>query len=185
MEPSICIPRVDNWVTDEYVRKIFNEVFFGKDYDVSNDCIIGIDLIPRTNERGESYKRAFIHFKNWDEIDSAAAVSVRQRLNNGETIKIMHNNPSYWKCSASRVQRPQWLSETAQQPTEQKRPRPFIVDEDGSDGSSSSDEDHSSPKTTTRDDRGKRRVPKIFPKPNGKAPTNCSWDAITGRWVCH
>lgn len=152
-EPSICIPRVDMWVTDDYIRKIFNEVFFGRkknnindiENDIENNFIMGIDLIPKTNEKGENYKRVFIHFKDWNIIQSDAANLVRKKLLNGDNIKIMHNNPNYWKCSASRIKRPDWLSSILNKPNDNDRPKPFIIDEDGSDSSisySSDDNDN-------------------------------------------
>lgn len=104
---SICIPRVDETITDEYISKIFYSVLYGKN-DVKHNIIEKIDLIARTNEKGETYKRAFIHFCNWDKIDTTNSIAIWNKLQSGEIIKIMHNQPSYWKCSLSRVPRPKY-----------------------------------------------------------------------------
>lgn len=102
---SICIPRVDETVTNDYIRKTFIDVLFGSK---KPDCNIieKIDLIGRTNEKGETYKRAFIHFCNWDKINTDNSIAIWDKLHAGEIIKVMHNQPNYWKCSMSRVPRP-------------------------------------------------------------------------------
>lgn len=108
LQPSICIPRVDLETTDEYIRNVVNKVFRGQSNE-NIDPIAAIDLVSRKNERGDDYKRAFIHFINWDDIPYENAQEIRKKLIQGETIKIIHNFPNYWKCSASRFDRPSWL----------------------------------------------------------------------------
>lgn len=107
-EPSICIPRVGISVTEEYIRSIINNVIQGT-ISYQKDIIKAVDLISRQNDKGEDYQRVFIHIDNWESIDSSRTREIRKKLNDGETIKIMHNPPSYWKCSASRFGRPSWL----------------------------------------------------------------------------
>tara|TARA_Y100001980_G_C14424800_1_gene214835 strand:- start:560 stop:748 length:189 start_codon:yes stop_codon:yes gene_type:complete len=34
-------------------------------------------------------------------------MAIRQRLIDGEIIKVVYNNPWFWKCSASRVAKPE------------------------------------------------------------------------------
>lgn len=105
--PSICIPRVDMWITSEYIEKIMNEVLLAEN-SLLKSCIERIDLVGRQNEKGEDYKRVFVHFKPWEIFESFNSKNMRKRLLSGETIKVMHSSPSYWKCSASRVPRPEW-----------------------------------------------------------------------------
>lgn len=102
---SLCIPRVDISVTDEYVTKIFNEVLL-ENPEEDETPVEKVDLVERTNDKGESYKRAFVHFHNWDKLQTKAAATIRTKLLEGDTIKIMHNQPYYWKCSISRAPRP-------------------------------------------------------------------------------
>lgn len=124
--PSICIPRVDLSVSNEYVKSIINEVLLP--INSSKDtCIERIDLINRQNEKGEDYKRVFIHFKPWNSFESSTSKKMRQKLLSGQIIKIMHNYPSYWKCSASRVPRPEWQDPTVS--VEKEKPKAYILDD--------------------------------------------------------
>lgn len=102
---SICIPRVDNNITTDYISKIFKCVLYDNKKSEYN-FIEKIDLIARTNEKKEIYKRAFIHFCNWDKINTTNSIAIWKKLLAGEIIKIMHTESSYWKCSLSRVPRP-------------------------------------------------------------------------------
>lgn len=128
---SICIPRVDYWVTDEYIRKVFSEVLISESdslRDVTDkDIIDKIDLIVRSNEKNETYKRAFIHFKNWHILTSRLAGVIWNKIRAGEVVKIMHAQPSYWKCSLNRVPRPQQYVRNAM-PTENNRTSAFVVE---------------------------------------------------------
>ena len=47
----------------------------------------------------------FVHFVEWaaDEVSQ----DVRQKLIDGKTIKIVYDEPWYWKCSMSRIRRPE------------------------------------------------------------------------------
>lgn len=125
---SICIPRVDTWVTEEYIRKVFNEVLLGNECNNEGhlEPIEKVDLIFRRNEKDETYKRAFIHFHNWHLLTSRAAGLIWTKINNGETIKIMHANPSYWKCSLNRVPRPYANRNVA--PADDTRGAAFLVE---------------------------------------------------------
>ena len=124
--PSICIPRVDMSITSEYIEKIMNEVLLSEN-SLLKTCIERIDLVGRQNEKGEDYKRVFVHFKPWETFESVNSKNMRQRLLSGETVKIMYNIPSYWKCSASRVPRPEWQEK--QDTNEKDRSKPYIVDD--------------------------------------------------------
>lgn len=104
-EPSICIPRVDFSTTQKQVSDIFERVFG----DGSNNIVQGVDMVTRQNENGDSYKRVFVHFADWTSMPKANALIARQALLDGRQIKIMYEPCNYWKCSASRLQRPDWL----------------------------------------------------------------------------
>lgn len=122
--PSICIPRVDMCITTEYIEKIMNEVLLDESIIIKT-CIERIDLVGRQNEKGEDFKRVFIHFKPWNTFETVVSKNMKQRLLSGETIKVMYNFPSYWKCSASRVPRPQWQDN--QISVEKERSKAYIV----------------------------------------------------------
>ena len=94
--PSICIPRVFANITGKYVQGVFEDMNLGK--------VERVDMVLKKNDKGESFKRVFIHFKYWNNDSS----KVRQRLLQGNTIKVVYDSskPWFWKCSASRVPRP-------------------------------------------------------------------------------
>ena len=55
--PSLCIPRIFDKVNRRDIQTIFDKLDLGK--------ISHIDVIERKTEKGQSYKRVFIHFYNW------------------------------------------------------------------------------------------------------------------------
>ena len=91
-QPSLCIPRVFNNVTEPRIRRVFDEIGLGK--------ISGIDIKERKNEKGEAFKRVFIHFEKWYWNEDAQAA--RRKLISGKEIKIVYDNPWFWKVSASK-----------------------------------------------------------------------------------
>jgi hypothetical protein len=83
---DICIPRVKNTITKEYVYNVF--------------CRLNIGRIKRITEiplRGDSdHKRVFIRVQ-WNEKTHYTQY-MKQRFTKGETIKIIHDDsPWYWK----------------------------------------------------------------------------------------
>jgi hypothetical protein len=75
-----------------HIRKVFEELKFGK--------IHRIDIIERKNDKGEAFKRAFIHFEKWYNNDDVQ--TIRKKLISGKEIKIVYNNPWFWKISANK-----------------------------------------------------------------------------------
>ena len=91
-QPSLCIPRVFNNVTEARIRRVFDEIGLGK--------IRSIDIKERKNEKGESFKRVFVHFEKWFWNEDAQAA--RRKLISGKEVKIVYDNPWFWKVSASK-----------------------------------------------------------------------------------
>lgn len=91
-QPSLCIPRVFNNITEERLRKAFCEVDLG--------VIDRFDVIPCKNDKGEQFKRVYIHFKKWSWSETAQVA--RRKLITGEDIKIVYDRPWFWKVSASK-----------------------------------------------------------------------------------
>jgi hypothetical protein len=98
--PSICIPRVFANVNKSDIREVFELVLGVK------GCIERIDLLSRTDSSGAPFGRAFIHFRFWPQNDQAK--SVREQLLAGEQVKIVYDDPWYWKCGQSRVAKPEF-----------------------------------------------------------------------------
>lgn len=106
--PSLCIPRVYPNINEARIRKIFDELALG--------TIDHLDIISKTTEKGEKFNRVFIHFRRWY-TDGNAGVA-RERLLNGKDIKIIYDDPWFWKISAYR--------EPVQKPKTQQVQPPFI-----------------------------------------------------------
>ena len=91
-EPSLCIPRVFPNIGEKRIRAIFRELGLGE--------IDHVDIIKRTNERGEEFKRVFIHFKEWAE--GYDALRTRLSTEEGYKLKIVYDDPWYWLVSANK-----------------------------------------------------------------------------------
>jgi len=97
-EPSICVPRIYMNIEKERVYDVFTDLF-------GLNAIDRVDMIERTNKGGETYKLAFVHFKFWPRTEQAN--EVRLKLLNGEEVKVVYDQPWYWRISASRLPRPE------------------------------------------------------------------------------
>ena len=96
-EPSICIPRTFPNITWKRVKEVFEQVLGAK-------CVERIDMVRHKASDGSEFKRVYVHFKYWP--GDSQSQEVRQRLLDGKDIKIVYDEPWFWKCSASRVPRP-------------------------------------------------------------------------------
>ena len=90
-QPSLCIPRVFKNIDEDRIRRVLDELRLG--------CIERIDLLVRKNEKGEEYKRVFVHFQEW--FWNEDAQEVRRKLISGKEIKIVYDGPWFWKVSAN------------------------------------------------------------------------------------
>lgn len=90
--PVLCIPRVYPNISEERIRKIFNDLNMG-DLD-------RVDIISKKNDKGDKFNRVFIHFRHWNNSENAN--NARERLLNGKEIKIIYDDPWFWKISAYR-----------------------------------------------------------------------------------
>jgi hypothetical protein len=90
--PVLCIPRVYPNINESRIRKIFDELKMGE--------LERIDVVSKTSERGEKFNRVFVHFRRWNNSDNSN--NARERLLNGKEIKIIYDDPWFWKISAYR-----------------------------------------------------------------------------------
>jgi len=90
--PSLCIPRVFPNIDERRIRGIFDSLNMGE--------IARVDIVRRQTDKGEKFNRVFIHWKRWN--DSENANQARERLLNGKEIKIVYDDPWFWKISAYR-----------------------------------------------------------------------------------
>ena len=87
---TLCIPRVNFGITEPFVRNIFNSLNIG---------VIGrIDLIKKQNEKGgQQFIRIFVHINKW--YNNETSNMAKERLLNGKDIKIIYDDPWFWKVS--------------------------------------------------------------------------------------
>ena len=88
--PSMCIPRVYPNISEGRIRKIFDELNIG--------VIERVDIVSKTTEKGERFNRVFIHMDRW--FHNSNAYTARERLLGGKDIKIIYDDPWFWKVSA-------------------------------------------------------------------------------------
>ena len=126
--PVMCIPRVYANITESRIRKIFDDLNMG--------TIDHIDLVSvKGSEKAAKFNRVFVHLRNWN--DSENSRIARERLLNGKEIKIIYDDPWFWKISAYReperrqaVTRPEgerkavlmFDSDDEEKPTDDRRP---------------------------------------------------------------
>lgn len=96
-KPSLCIPRINPDIKEAQIRKIINGLNIG--------IIERIDIVKKITKREEDFNRAFIHFKKWNTNENA--VKARERVINGNDIKVIYDEPWYWKISAYKYKEPE------------------------------------------------------------------------------
>jgi hypothetical protein len=113
--PVMCISRVYPNITESRIRRIFDELDMG--------IIDRIDMVSKENEKGEKFNRIFIHFQRWNDTENGRIS--RERLLNGKEIKIIYDDPWFWKVSAYR--KPEHKPNSHQQhKPQQQRAKPTI-----------------------------------------------------------
>ena len=90
---SLCIPRVFSNIDEKRIRSIFTELNIG--------IIDRVDLVSKMTEKGEKYNRVFIHFSKWFANENAK--TAHSRLQEGKEIKIIYDDPWFWKVSVYRA----------------------------------------------------------------------------------
>lgn len=88
----LCIPRVYPNIDGTSIRRIFDELQLGR--------ISKIDMVSRTTDKGEKFNCVFIHFTEWFRNENAD--KAKELLQNGKYIKVMYDDPWFWKVSAYR-----------------------------------------------------------------------------------
>ena len=88
--PSICIPHLFTTITRDKIHHVFNELKIGD--------IESIDL-----HVSKDFQRAFIHFRSW--YTTPHAQSIMKRFQDGEILKIIYDDPWFWKCSISQAKK--------------------------------------------------------------------------------
>ena len=90
--PVLCIPRVYPNISESRIRRIFDDLNMG--------VLERIDIVSKNSDKGEKFNRVFVHFRRWNDTENANIA--RERLLNGKEIKIIYDDPWFWKISAYR-----------------------------------------------------------------------------------
>lgn len=117
--PSICIPRVFTNISINEITNVFqNKLKIGpiKKVDViynnnnSNYHTINNNQMVDTHKKYSSqhtpnnivpehnFKKVFVHFKYWNDGND----NLKTTLNEGKIIKVVYDNPWFWKCSLTK-----------------------------------------------------------------------------------
>lgn len=111
---SICVPRVFKNISEKRVRAIF--------YSLKLGFVERVDMVSKTNAKGEEFSRVFVHFSDWNDRNHDA-VEIRRKLEAGDKVKIVYDNPWFWMISQSTAPRPEQYDQNR---TRAGRPKPFI-----------------------------------------------------------
>jgi hypothetical protein len=98
IEPSICIPRTLANVTWFQVKNTFEQL-------MGKGTVERVDIVSKNMGDNDPFCRIFVHFRYWP--NTPEMIALRNRLVAGETIKIVYDNPWFWKCAASRIPKPE------------------------------------------------------------------------------
>ena len=118
--PSLCIPRVFPNITEFRIRTTIEELNLGQ--------VDRIDMIERHTEKGEKFNQVFIHFKTW--YDNTTAVKARNQLISGKEIKIIYDQPWFWKVSAYKKPSQHSKPRPQQQSLRPRAPASIVLDEE-------------------------------------------------------
>ena len=104
---SIVIPRVFKNIGEKRIRAIVYKLRFG--------FLQRVDIVPK---RGKEFNVVFLHFSQWN--TDASSTAVRNKLDTGDQVKIVYEEPWYWLIKKSEATRPE------DRPKREQRPAPFI-----------------------------------------------------------
>lgn len=99
--PSICIPRTFTTIRGEQTKRAVFNTF--RDLRVGH--IERIDTVHKTDQRGERYCTVYVHLQ-WN-MSSKLARDTRQKLLDGQDVKIVYDEPWFWKCTMSTMEKPE------------------------------------------------------------------------------
>ena len=116
--PSICIPRTFVTIRGEQTKRAVFRTF--KELRIGH--IERIDTVHKDDKNGEKFCTVYIHMK-WN-MRSQLAIDTRAKLLDGQEIKIVYDEPWFWKCTMSAVEKPE--NRYTDRPQYHKTSRPRI-----------------------------------------------------------
>ena len=144
--PVLCIPRVYQNISESRIRKIFDDLNMGilERIDIVSKYSAKPGAVP--SDKGEKFNRVFVHFRRWNDTENSRVA--RERLLNGKEIKIIYDDPWFWKISAYRETERKQCAEQPRKATLQ-----FDSDEERPSGSSNYRPRHSDERPRHSDER--------------------------------
>ena len=148
--PSLCIPRVFLNITKDRIFNSFKDINVG--------YIEQIDTIVCTDKAGQKYQRVFVHLQ-WN--NTSHAIQMRQRALEGKEVKIVYDEPWFWKVSANRATKaPQTRLQERTRP--QTRPQERTRPQEKARSDSSDVEEEMRAKKADNDRRRNSQMPAKF-----------------------
>ena len=100
--PSICIPRTFPTIRGEQTKRAVFRTF----RELRIGIIDRIDTVHKTDKNDERFCTVYIHMKRWN-MTNQLARETRQKLLDGKEIKVVYDEPWFWKCTASNMEKPE------------------------------------------------------------------------------
>lgn len=151
---SICIPRVFNNIGWRRVKQVMIACRWG--------YVERVDMVPQGG-----FKRAFVHFapNRWN-TRNPSAMAVLKALKNGDEVKIVYDEPWYWKIGLSRSAKPD------EAPKPKARPQVEIAAAAAAAGAATADAAPAVPATPASSPQRapKRRLKLVKPQATAPAP---------------
>jgi hypothetical protein len=98
--PSICIPRTFTSIRGKPTKTaVFNTI-----RDLRIGHIERIDVVQKTDARGERYCTIYVHLQ-WN-VRNQLGRDTRKKLLDGNDVKIVYDDPWFWKCCMSTMEKP-------------------------------------------------------------------------------
>ena len=107
-QPILCIPGVFANIKEERIRRIFDDLNIGQ---VERVDIVVPKRPVGAEEKENKFNRVFIHII-WN--DTHSSVACRKKLLQGKEVKIIYDEPWFWKVSAYRPPAPKPRFESQQ-----------------------------------------------------------------------
>ena len=107
---SLCIPRVFKNISEKRIRAIF--------YSLKLGFVERVDMVAKSGKDGKEFWRVFVHFSQWNDRNPTAT-QFKAKLERGEQVKVVYDQPWFWMISKSYSQPPEQRSQGG-------RPKAFI-----------------------------------------------------------
>jgi len=96
----LCIPGVFVNIKEERIRRVFSDLDIG---EVVRVDIIVLKKSTDTDVKENKFNRVFVHIK-WN--DSQQSIACRERLSQGKDVKVIYDEPWFWRVSVYRPPAP-------------------------------------------------------------------------------